>query len=279
MENTEQENEISLADLWATIMRYKKLIVVMPIICGVVAFGFVNFVLAPKWEATAILQVGQVGQVGGSIKLVEPVSNVIVRMMQPSFAEKMLKQSNLKAGELAAADGIYKSTLKATKIKDADLIEIKLRGYSPEMAQTLPENTVGYLQKIHDEMMASGITRTKAQIQAVDEDLQSVKADINSLSRQLQGNHNWNSYNATLAASVLQDKANQQRSLVQTKLMLAEQLSPSITFTTKVVGDISISEGPVSPKKTLIIAIAALLGLLGAMFIALTHNAVSKKRV
>ena len=215
MAQTDQDDEINLADIWATIKRYKQLTLVAPVLCGIAAYILVTFFIAPTWEASAILQVGQVGQVGQVAKQVESIPNVVSRMMQPSFAVKMLEQSNLKAGELAAAEAIYKSTLKVTKVKDTDLIEFKLRGYSAEMAQSLVENTVSYLQKLQNEMMVAGITRIKSQIQAVNEDLLTVKLDLDFLKRQLQGNRDWNSYNATLAASVLQDKTNQLRTLTE----------------------------------------------------------------
>ena len=144
------------------------------------------------------------------------------------------------------------------------------------MAQSLVENTVSYLQKLQDEMMVAGITRIKSQIQAVNEDLLTVKLDLDFLKRQLQGNRDWNSYNATLAASVLQDKTNQLRTLTEMKRLLLEQLSPTVTFPTKIVGDLTVSEDPVSPKKSLIIGVAILLGLFGGIFIAFLHNAVSK---
>ena len=276
MAQTDQDDEINLADIWATIKRYKQLTLVAPVLCGIAAYILVTFFIAPTWEASAILQVGQVGQVGQVAKQVESIPNVVSRMMQPSFAVKTLEQSNLKAGEFAAAEAIYKSTLKVTKVKDTDLIEFKLRGYSAEMAQSLVENTVSYLQKLQDEMMVAGITRIKSQIQAVNEDLLTVKLDLDFLKRQLQGNRDWNSYNATLAASVLQDKTNQLRTLTEMKRLLLEQLSPTVTFPTKIVGDLTVSEDPVSPKKSLIIGVAILLGLFGGIFIAFLHNAVSK---
>jgi uncharacterized protein involved in exopolysaccharide biosynthesis len=62
--------------------------------------------------------------------------------------------------------------------------------------------------------------------------------------------------------------------MIQRKLMLEEQLSPLHTYTTKVVEEIFISDGPVSPKKPLLIGLAVLLGLLGAVFIAFVHNSV-----
>lgn len=282
-----QDDEISLVDVWRAAKRYKKLLLLTSGLGAVAAYVFVTFVVAPTWLAEGVMQVGQVGQVTqvtqmtqvaqvAQVVLVEPVQHVVSRMKQPSFAVKMLAKSDLDAEARSRAERLYKSTLEVTKVKDSALINFSVRGYSAEMAQSLAEGTVGYIQKLHETMMEPAVTRIKAQIQAADADLISLRKDVNFLERQLQGNHNWNSYNATLAATVLQEKSDQLRRLTQTKLLLEEQLSPRVTFTTKLLGDLTISEGPVSPKKLLIIGLATLLGLLGGIVIAFVHNVIGK---
>lgn len=274
-----QNDEFSLTDIWTIIKCNKRIILISPIFFGIAAFFFVTFFVTPTWESSAILQVGQVGQVAQTPKLVEPIPNVVSRMMQPSFATKMLEQSKLVDGELITLKGIYGNSLKVTKIKDAELIEFKVRGYSPMMAQSLAENTLSYLQKIHGEMMKASITRIESQIQTTNEDISTVKKEIEFLTQQLQGNHNWNSYNATLAATVLQDKSTQLRTLTQAKLLLAEQLSPSVTFPTKIIGEFSVSDDPVAPKKSLIVSLAVLLGLFVGVCVAFVLNLINKTKV
>lgn len=276
-----QQVEVHLSDIWTTLKLHKRIVTIPPVICGVVAYILAAQVLTPKWEVSAILQVGQVGQIGQVVqsgpKLVEPASNVVARIMHPSFSRAVLNESNLKPGDLPLAKSVFQNSLKVTKIKDTDLIEIKLKACSAEMARTLGINVIGYLQKAHDELMVPGVARIKGQIQNTNEEIQKLNVELNFLKQQLLAKHDWNSYNATLAATVLQDKSNQLRELTQRKLLLNEQLSPSVTFTTKVVGDISVSEEPVSPNKPLIAGFAALIGLLCGIFIAFARNAESNK--
>lgn len=62
-----------------------------------------TLVLSPTWEASAILEVRKVGQV-----LVEPVANVIVRMMRPSFTKGVLNSAAAaatKSEELKTMEG------------------------------------------------------------------------------------------------------------------------------------------------------------------------------
>lgn len=281
MTQSSQDTQFSLADIAETIKRYKKLILITPGICGAFSYIFVTFFVLPTWEVSVVLQVGQVGQIGlvsqtGLVsqapKLVEPIPNVISRMIQPSFAHSMLEQSSFKTEDIKTLENIYKSSIKVLKVKDADLIEFKVRGYSAQMAQLLATETINYLQNLHGEMMEAGITRIASQIQATNEDLLTVKAEVQFLKEQLQSNRNWNSYNATLAATVLQDKSTQLRALTQSKFLLTEQLSPSITFPTKIIGELTVSDDPVSPKKLLTITLAVLLGLIGGILAAFLHS-------
>lgn len=277
MKQTEQKAEISLPEIWDALKLYKRVFLIAPAICGLIAYILVTYVLAPTWETSAILQVGQVGQISGGAKPVETIQNVVSRMQHNSFATEMLSHAKIQAADLTSAKIIYKSTFKAAKVKDADLIEFKLRGYSPQMARELAENTVSYLQKIHDEIMVTNLTRIKAQIQITNEEIESVKEEEKFLKKRLQENHNWNSFDATLAATVLQKKEEQLAELMQKRLLLIDLLSPSITFSTKTIGELSVSDEPVSPKKSLFIAIAIVFGLLGTALTAYIQHFVMRK--
>lgn len=275
MTTAEQDDEVTLADIWAIMKRYKLTILAAPVVCGFAAYILVAFAMAPQWEASGILQVGQIGP----SEKVEPVANVIVRIQHPSFAAGAINQANFKPEGLRAAQAIFTNTLKATKIKDADLIEFKLRGYSPDMARALADDTIRHLQKIHGDMVATGISRIKMQIQFAEDEIQALNAEMNALNKQLMGIRYWNSYNATMLGIIFQDKTNRLRELIQRKKALTEQLNPAITFSAKLFSDITVSEGPVAPKKSLIVGMAALLGLLGAVFIAFAHNAIRNTKL
>jgi uncharacterized protein involved in exopolysaccharide biosynthesis len=277
MTQEQMGSEFGLSDILETVRRYKKIILIMPVICGLVAYVAVTFFMRPTWEASVLLQVGQIEQPGSEAKSVEPISTVIARMSQPSFAAEVLKRANLPSSEVGALSGILSASLKAQKVKDAELIEVRLRGYSKEMAQSLLLYSVDYIRDLHQKMMEPQVNRLQLQLQAADDDYQSVKAEVEYLKKQLQGNRDWNSYNATLSATVLQAKNGELRDLAQKKLMLTERLNPAMTFTTKIIGDVTASEGPVSPRKPLILGLAAMIGLLAGLFFAFVHAAVGRK--
>ncbi len=70
----------------------------MPILCVLLAAIGV-FMAKPKWEATAVIQIGQVGQsgVGQGSQLIEPPARAIERMKMKSFEDAVL--SDLKISD------------------------------------------------------------------------------------------------------------------------------------------------------------------------------------
>jgi capsular polysaccharide biosynthesis protein len=266
------EDELSFADIWLTIKRYKQIVLFTPLACAVVATIFVSYFIPPQWEASAIFQVGQVGPLA---KPAEPIANTVARMLAPSFAAEILSETN-KFENLVAAKAINDRSFMVHKLKDADLLELKVRGSSSEIARTLVLNAVSYLKKSHDELMASSVDAIKAQIKFVNEEFEQVKSERDFLKNHLLGRHDWGSYEATLAATILQDKSKELRELDSTKLLLAEQLSPSTTFSTRLVGDVSVV--PVTIKKAYIIALAILVGLIGGIFIAFVRSALNPQK-
>ncbi|MDH4234481.1 MAG: Wzz/FepE/Etk N-terminal domain-containing protein [Gallionella sp.] len=270
---------VSVLELLNVIRRYKRLIFALPIIAAVFSALFVSYVLRPTWEASAILEVGRIGQTGqtgqtGQIPI-EPVTNVVSRIQHPSFATGALSYANVKPDELKGVKVAYLGTLKVTPVKGAELIGVKLRAHSAVLAGNLIQGSIANLQKVHSEMMSITIDRHNKQIQILTKDIQDTNSEIELLRKKLLASHNWNAFDATLSANILQNKSAELRDMIQRKLLLEEQVSPSRTYTTRVVGDIHVSDEPVSPNKPLIIGLAMLLGLLGALVIAFVHNAIT----
>lgn len=264
---------VSVLELFNVIRRYKWLLLALPFGAAVIAVLLVSNILRPTWEASAILEVGQIGQIGKMP--IEPATNVVSRMQHPSFATGALSYANVKPDELKGVKAVYLGTLKVTPVKGAELIGVKLRAHSAELAGNLIQGSIANLQKVHSEMMSTTIDRYNKQIQILTKDIQDTNSEIELLRKKLLASHNWNAFDATLSANILQSKSADLRDMIQRKLLLEEQVSPSRTYTTRVVGDVYVSEGPVSPNKPLIIGLVMLLGLLGAVVIAFVHNAIT----
>ena len=272
--NIKQFHEPNITDISETIKRYQYLILRTGLIASVFGVILVFFVITPKWQASVILQAGQVAG-----KPVEPVGQVIARIKHPSFQSAIFKQINLSdQSQKKQIKKLFESSLKVTKPKEAELVEVKVNGYSPILAGAVLKKTFSYLQKTHTDMMNPEILRIRGELTNTIKNLVELKSETNSLRRQLESKHEWSTNNAILGSLVLQNKSDQLRILEQKKLEQEEPLNSSVTFTTKMVGDIDVSEEPIFPHKNLfqellVILLITLVGLLGAVFFAFVHNA------
>jgi capsular polysaccharide biosynthesis protein len=277
MNQENRSDELSLLELFNVLLRYKRLLVGLPLAGAILATLLVYFVLHPTWEASATLEIGHIGQAAQvPSTLVEPISNVMSRIVLPSFTAKAINYAGVKPDELKTMPGYY-GTLKVAQVKGAELIEIKLRGPSAEMANKLIQGLIINLQNVHSEMMASTIDKNGKQLQTLTADIQKLSAEEALLKQKLFATHDWNAFDATLTATILKDKSNALREMIQRKLSLEEQISPSHTYNTRVLEEIDVSGGPVSPNKALIIELSIFLGLFGAVVIAFAHNALTSK--
>ena len=277
MNEENRDDGINVRELFIAAWRYKLLLLTLPVIAAVLASVWVSMALRPTWEASAVIEIGRVGQVQGGAVPAESVSSAIARISQPSFVKGALNNADIKSKELLNEARVFYGTLKVTQIKGAELIEIKLRGPSPEMAKVLIWGALVNLQKMHSKLMVSSIERNENQLKMLTADIQKVSAEIEVLKNKLLASHNWNAFDATLSASILHNKTLDLRTMMGTKLALDEQLSPSRTYSTRLIDEIYVSEGPVSPNKRLIVMVAMLLGLVGALLIAFAHHTMTAK--
>jgi len=291
MNEENRSDEINLRDLFNVLRRYKRLLIGMPILSVVLSTVLVYFVIKPIWEASAVLEIGKIGEAQGQV-LVEPVSNVLTRVMFPSFANGAINHANIKPEELSYAKEFY-GTLKATQVKGTELVEVRLRGPSAEIAENLMNGAIINLQKMHTEMIAESIEKNKRNFEKNKRNLQLLAADIQKLTsetdlirKQLLTSPKWSAFDASLlSATILKDKYLEKRDMIQQKdileeqqkNILEEQLSQSLSFTTKQVDEIYVSEGPVSPNKRRIIGITILLGFFLAVIFAFAHNAITSR--
>lgn len=267
MSSKDGNDDASLIDLVNMLRRYKLLLLGLPFIFLAIASLYVSIALRPMWEATVILDVGRI-----SGAPVEPVVNTITRMKLPSFAKEALNLSTVSPGGLTAAEALY-NNMKVSQVPAGDLIKVQLRASSSEMAGGLMAGAVAYVQKYQSELMADDIELVKKRIQVATEDIKSTNLEIDLLKKQVMSSHNWTVYDATVTANLLQSKITQYREMVQKKIALEEELSQSHTHTARTIGNISVSDGPVSPKKFLISIAALLLGLMVAVVVAYVHHA------
>lgn len=275
MQHGTADDEISLMDILRILKQYKWLLLAAPVFCAVVALAVVSQI-RPIWEASALIQVGQVGQAGQQVQLIEPISRAVARIMAPPFKLGVFNRPEIKSSEILSEQPIYMGSFKAKAVPDTDMIELKLRAHSNEMAKNLLLATGKQLCETHGEMMGLSVDSLKQQVMETEKTLRAGQDTANEL-RQRLSNDKVGAAGVVLYVTLYQQTMNELRETEQRKRMLEEQMRPERTYLTKMVGDVYTENQPVSQKKGVIVFLAALMGLLGGGIAALLHNAIKKK--
>lgn len=269
---TTPDDEISLRDLWQTLVRRKWWVLGLPLLAVIAASVAVTF-MKPQWEAKAAIRIGAVGQ---AAQLIEPPARVVERMKLESFEDAVLANIGL-SGQKTPEAKLFRSSLKVKALPNTDLIEIKVRGYSPESAKRSTDATVGYLHRIHNGMAAPSVQRMKQLLAQVEREIAQTKAErekaLKIVGLKDKGFAEARFIERVMLANIMIQRDRELRGLEQAKTEYEEQLSPMRTYPTSYIEKISVSEEPVAPKKGLIVVLAGVLGLFLGVMAAFLGNA------
>jgi len=239
------------------------------------AFLAATFLVSPKYEASATIQIGQVDKV-----LLESAVNLEARMRDASFSSTVVDahQGVFMNGSdnplvLVAERAKLKGALVVKILKGTELVGLTLTSSTPEDALAKAAAAVDSVQAVHTALYQTGVENIKRQIVVTESQVASLKADVDVVIRNHKSGQGLNTYNAVLDGFVVQDRANQMRILAQYKFNLETSLNPAITFNTKLLGKVFVSDGPVSPNVHLITLMALLLGFFLAVVVAFVRNA------
>ncbi len=278
-----QDDEIGLFDLWEK-LRDGWHYVVGGTVLGLAGAGAALMVLPPKYEAVAVVQIAQVGQITyaqlGQVMIVpslnvEPATQVVERMKTPAFQSRVAQSlgnqawlDDLQRSANATAKYLSLQLMKATSAQGAaSLIEVKASGASPENAKNIADASVKELARRHSEL-------AKPILEKMHSDLKIAKEKLVSAERELEG------INKLVASAGVKDDRFTQLSLMtglrvqkeselfaqrQTIVALETALTAPATQPTKAIEDIFVTDKPVSPKKTLLLALGLIGGLLAGV--------------
>ncbi len=272
------EDELSLLDLVAFIRRNLRTLFGGALLGGILGLA-IAFAVPAKWEASALVRIGQLGSNGstgstgsnGSTgSVVEPALQTIDRITNKSFQNDVLKSQGLSTSEDDAIARNFRDTLKV-KLEKSGLISLAVRADSPEKAKLHMSAVINEIKAVHVKMIAPTINRWYQELKSVELELKRASMESDRLENLLNGQSDKSKEKsfaqATLLGNLLFAREGEQKSLRDRKRMLEEQLSPERTFTTQELGRVEVSEKPVFPKKSLFIVAGLFLGLLlGVLF-------------
>ena len=229
-----------------------------------------TWAMSPLWQAKTTVQNGQlylVTSTGPTVVNIEPPARTVDRIKVASFQDNVLKQLSLPVDEGASAEtDLIRRSFEVRLLRNSDLIELSVRGYSPANASRILQQYVRSLIEEHGYLAKPTLERLSEEMRQVQADLSAAQARQSELAKQSRERYQVNiagkfSENVLLD-NMLSTNAADVRLLQQRRNTLQEQLNPERTFNTRMIGETEISREPVFPKRSLFAVSGGLIGLL-----------------
>lgn len=185
-----------------------------------------------QWVAESILQVGQIEYMNGPVGstapvLTESVAEIVERVKSPDIRKKLLEAQNEESSdESSPLARLLKKTLDATPIVNSSLIRLSVRGFSPEQAATLMQQTQDQLIELSRQDAAPVLNGFHQSLAAVNQALVANDAQLASINAVLQQRTPGSATNAgdTVALGILSKATTERQDLMLQKRTLELQL-------------------------------------------------------
>ncbi|MEB1547567.1 Wzz/FepE/Etk N-terminal domain-containing protein [Xanthomonas campestris pv. campestris] len=271
------EDEIYLIDLWRILLREWRWALAALLVVLAITFAFTR-VAKPQWEATAWIQVGEIGPTpAGRDPKVEPFQRVIDRMKTRLFQDAVLTHAGVPLKSRAAQ--LYRGSLKPDPDPYANLIGITIRADSATQARTLAMATVAQLQALHGQTNTAALALAKTRLRGLDEDLRLATASRTQLQQQL-GNPQA-SGQATpaqvLAGVLLTDSNTTIRALKAERDDLVARLTERYTYQTSLAWPLYVPDHQAFPNAIMAWAAGILGGGALGVLAAVLRNALRRR--
>ncbi len=267
------EDELSLKDILQIFRDYKQIILLTPIIFLIISLSFSWLFITPRYQASATIEIGQVNG-----KLIEDSPVAEQRMKDLSFISNVIQSHRdifKYEKDISSEEAFLQKTLQVKRSKDAtNLIGFELLGRSREVALKKANAIFETLKTSHDKAFEINIGMLKQQIDLIDNHIKLMQRDKISKSRDTS---TLNSYNAVVDSLVLQDQVRQLRELQNQKMALQMSLNSAVTYNTRLLGSVWVSQEPVTPNYQMIGLIAFVLGLFIGVLTAFLRHSLSEQ--
>jgi uncharacterized protein involved in exopolysaccharide biosynthesis len=273
-----ERDEIYLVDMWRIVVREWKWFLLMVVLVLAATYAFTH-VARRQWEATAWIQIAQVGQVPqGQDPKVEPLQRVAERLQTNAFQNEVVQSLGLPLDSREA--GLYRKSLKVDQLQYAGaLVRLTVRADSARQARQFAEATVAQLRVVHQGLEATTLALARARLDEVQADLKDALAERDRLLQTAgRGEAGDKSGQASSLAGVLvASRGEEIRNLQTTRSDLLTRLSASYTYETSLLWPVYVPEGQVFPNAVLFwgVGILAALGL--GTFAAVVRNALRRR--
>lgn len=259
------DDEISLIDLWQTLMR-RKLTLISVFVLVVVVAGVYLLVSKPVYESQAILQIGKTYNLvmnEGSVDDGQLIENI-----------NILKQRLL--AEYSDVKKYIIETIDANPEDTKGAIKVVVHAGSHDTAEESLEMIIRKLKLAHDARYREKIDRLKQREMSLLSDIRGYRRQLEELDlliKRMQGN------DAGHLALQMVNRGNMRDTVVTLEKELAETQSKlDESFKTHIVGSLITKDNPVKPKLKLVIALSIVLGLMLGIFAAFFAEFIARAR-
>ncbi len=274
MQNTQppaqpyDDDEISLIELWQILARRKALILACFILClaGGAAFAFLK---APVYEASVKLRIGQVKGDGAAPPVILENADELSSRILAQYGEDI-------------ATGVKRErpfiTTASVQKGVTTTVQLTAEGDTPADAARLLDDVAKSVQKAHTTMFEDNLKPIAERLKSLDEQrtaLQQQYADLSQLAEKLKDRDNVQAALLMIERSPITNSLDQQAT---ERLRLSQQITPPATRPTELIGEITAPAKPSKPKKALVLALAAVLGMMGGVMLAFVAEFIAKAK-
>lgn len=255
------QGEIDLAQFWRILVRRKKWIFLSFFVCIAAAAAYL-VLKAPVYEASAKLRIGQVAG-GGPFE----TPDVLSSRLTAQYGEHV-------------ADGIKRDRpflKRATALRaTSGVVELVAEGDAPEDAVSMLERVFADVMKTHGVTYGRNLEFLTERLQQIDAQRTALKQQYEDISLLVDQLKQGNPVQASLIALERGRVAAAITVLDAEKPSIAQKLTPPQTEPTRLLGEVVAPIEPASPKKLLVLVVAAGLGLIAGLVLALIVESVAK---
>lgn len=277
MESTtyqEEYNEIDLVDLLRISWNGKKLIIAFITGAIILAFLYLNFMAVCLYETEAMIQ----------------LTNITGLYSNPDYVSKLLQSETylnpiIEKLELAREEAnIYqdiKNNTEVKKVEKTNMITVKVKNQDPELAYQINQEITNRYQEESNALYQAFIQEKDEYLQSIQERLIEIESKIIMLEEQIQllldrNNQPDNIFYLSGMTELLD-------SYYQTKIDLQGRKQDVIVelrsyYPANILDTPYLPDIPVSPKKYLIVVIAAFLGIFGGVSFVFLLNYVKQHK-
>ncbi|MGB9924599.1 MAG: Wzz/FepE/Etk N-terminal domain-containing protein [Methanothrix sp.] len=272
----EMDDEIDLRDIFLVLWK-NRLMIAAVFMIAVIAAGAVSFMMPSVYRASCIVALGDFGD---PMYTTQSAASEI--MTSDAFVLDLLSRLNLSLspGEFAA----FKDSMWIEPVKGSDrLLSISMETTDPDDGARILREMVSLFADRSNQSYSERRGLLVEELAATSQLLDSVEESINQTRqamKEIEGATGVSPLEKSLLLSYkldyLQNAESQRLSLMDRCMNLQKQLM--LMKSVEIVEAPAVPLQPVKPKRTLILAVAGMLGLMLGVFAAFLRDALSKEQ-